>query len=317
MHSDLPLALRVAGRETGPGPLVMLQLVAVDGTPLPAWTPGSRLAVSVPDLGQRHYALCGEPGELDVYDIAVQREDAGRSGSVAMHALRVGDTLRASSPRNLFALHDDAAGCVLIAGGVGITPLLSMFRAREASGQPWTLHYAIRDADRAYFKDLPNEPGRASHVQWYQADRDEQIKPLSLLAGLTAGTAVYCCGPAGLMNAVQEATQLRPDIKAFFEGFVPATPTAADTSQFMIVCQAFGRRLLVASSQGILQTVEAAGIAAPYSCREGICGACETTVIMGQPEHRDSVLSNEERASGSKIMICVSGSRSPELVIDL
>jgi ferredoxin-NADP reductase len=317
MVGESELMLRVCSREEGPGPLVRLDLARADGGELPPWTAGSHIGVAVEGVGWRHYSLCGSTGDRYRYRIGVQREAQGRGGSVAVHRWQPGTLVRTTPPRNNFPLQPHARHHLFIAGGIGLTPIVPMARWCEARGAPWELHYGVRDEDRRYFRELLDAPHRHGRVKVYLDARSERIDIAGVLNAAAPGTHVYCCGPQGLMDAVRGASAAYPRLAVHFEAF-QATESAAMAGAdqpFDVVCAGSGLRLAVGAGQSMLEALEAAGLALPYSCREGICGTCELEVLEGEPDHRDSVLSAAERAAGRKLMPCVSRARSPQLVV--
>lgn len=310
------LQLLVSARTPGPGPLMRLDLTRTDGGELPPWTPGSHLGVEVSGVGWRYYSLCGPLGDRKRYHIAVQHEPTGRGGSAAVHRWTAGALLRATAPRNHFHLQLQARRHVLVAGGIGLTPMVPMVEWCESRGLPWELHYGVRSEERRYFPEVLDRHYRHGRVYVRMDSRGERIDCAALLAAAMPGTHVYCCGPRGLMDSMRSLGTAHPAVPIHFEAFEakPAQDAAANAS-FDVVCFESGLRLTVLPDQSMLDALEGAGIAWPYSCREGICGTCELEVIAGEPDHRDAVLSAGERASSRKLMPCVSRARSHEIVV--
>lgn len=269
------------------------------GSELPSWTPGAHVDVELrPDL-VRQYSLCGSQGD-PTWRVAVLREPAGRGGSAYVHdSLAIGDRLRVSAPRNTFPL-EPASRYLFIAGGVGITPILPMVAAVAASGADWELRYGGRTAESmAFLSDL------AVH-----GDRVCARPDLIDLSDMD-DAEVYCCGPEPLLAAVEERCDpARLHVERF-------TPRPVSGSSFEVELAQSGLVLTVPGDRSILSTLLDAGVQVLSSCQEGTCGTCETDVLAGTPEHHDSLLTEEERAEGETMMICVSRSAGGRLVLDL
>lgn len=284
---------------------------------LPAASPGSHIDVQLPDGTLRQYSLlAGLSADPQALVIAVRRDAAGRGGSVRLcDTLSEGDLLQVSPPRNNFALHDGPAPAVLIAGGIGITPLWSMLQALQARGTPWELHYACRSRkDAALADDLSLLGSVRLHFD------DERGGPMDLAAIVAAAPAdahLYCCGPAGMLEGFEAAAASWPAHRRHLERFSAAQPVARAESGFVLRLARSGRELPVAEGQTILDVVRSAGLDVPFSCEQGICGACETRVLEGEVDHRDAILSPDEQAANNTMMICCSGSKGPLLVVDL
>ena len=312
-----------ARRQLGPE-TVALDLVPADGTALPPFTAGAHVDVDLPGGLVRQYSLWSDPAQPGPYRIAVQREPDGRGGSKAVHALAEGARLRISAPRNRFPLAPDASRSILLAGGIGITPLLSMAQVLHRQGAEFTLHYCARSRDRAAFAGLLAATPFAHRVALHLDDGPAaQRLDLSTLALPPApGTHLYLCGPAGFMAAVRAATAAWPAGSLHQEHFAaPDSPETAlgatGDAAFEIELATTGQVLRVPPGESALQVLDAAGFDIPRSCEQGICGTCLTRVIAGTPDHRDHVLTDEERAAGDQIALCCSRARSPRLVLDL
>lgn len=297
-----------------------LTLSRADGGELPTWEPGAHIDVLLPNGMLRQYSLCGQPSPGAEWRIAVLREPAGRGGSAyVFDELRPGAVVQVRAPRNNFALAP-APEYVLIAGGIGITPILAMARELAAGTTPWRLFYLGRSRSSMAFLDEVAALGGDVSIH---ADDEDGIFPLAdLLSDADADFHLYVCGPGGLLKAVQGFVDGWSDPSRFhFERFVadPEVAAAVDHTgdhEFMVELQD-GSEILVPADVSILKALEDAGYEVLNSCREGICGTCETPVIAGEIEHRDQLLSEDERAAGDTMMICVSRCRGKRLVLGL
>ncbi|MFE5028011.1 PDR/VanB family oxidoreductase [Streptomyces sp. NPDC056656] len=292
--------------------VLSVELTHPDGKPLPAWEPGAHLDVHVG--GQvRQYSLCSDPRTPASYRIGVLNEPSSRGGSRHVHTkLRPGGRITVSAPRNHFALQD-APGYVFVAGGIGVTPILAMAREAARRGAEWRMVYGGRSrASMAFVDELTALGGDLTVVP---QDEQGHIDLASTLAGLPDGTLVYCCGPEPLLAAVEA---LCPADRLRVERFAaPVVERSADDEGFEVECRASGLTLTVGADTSILEAAEAAGLDVASSCRDGICGSCETRVLDGTPDHRDFLLSDAERAAGASMMICVSRCASGRLALDL
>lgn len=311
------LNLRVSRVEAEARDVLRLELVDPTGAELPPFEPGAHLAVQLPGAMQRHYSLCGDPRNRSRYVLGVGRAAGGRGGSDYVHGqLREGMDLRCSRPANNFRLVE-ADSYLFIAGGIGITPLLAMIRWCEAYGKPWRLVYGVRSRQRlAFYEELRQWGDRVR----FHCD-DEVGAPIAvplLLADWTPGEHVYCCGPAPLMNAVQLHGAHLPSDALHFEWFsAPAAPAAPAAEGFAIELRRSGGCYTVPPGRSILEVLEDHGHEVPFSCREGLCGTCETTVCEGQPEHLDYVYPPAQREGLKTMLVCVSRAKSHRLVLDL
>ncbi|KRE22978.1 PDR/VanB family oxidoreductase [Agromyces sp. Soil535] len=296
--------------------VLSVHLEPVEGAVEP-WEPGAHLDVLLPAGGVRQYSLSGRPGQPG-YRIAVLHEPEGRGGSDWVHrVLRVGDLVDIRGPRNHFAL-EEAYAYLLIAGGIGITPLLPMIARLEDEGRPWSLAYAGRSrASMAFVDELATYGDRVTLVP---GDEDGRLDADALVADLLPGALVYVCGPRRLLAGVRAALaaigaedRLRAELFAAPDD----DGVASATDAFTVELRQSGLWLTVTPEQSILEAVSAAGVDVMSDCEEGICGSCETRVIEGEPEHRDHVLTPQEKAQNDCMLICVSRSACPLLVLDL
>jgi ferredoxin-NADP reductase len=310
----MTLDLVLAHKEKVADGVVRLTLRAPGGQPLPAWEPGAHVDLVLPGDIVRQYSLCGRPEDTSVYQVAVLREPEGRGGSAYVHdELVAGHQIRADGPRNHFALVD-AKRYLFLAGGIGITPILPMLDRVAAAGREWQLVYGGRTrSSMAFTADLLRHEGR---VTIRPQDEHGLLDLPALLTGPQPDTAIYCCGPEPLLAAVEQHCAGWPEDALHVERFTPKADDGPHTA-FDVELAGSGRVVRVPADRSILDAVEEAGVTVLSSCREGTCGTCETGVLGGTPDHRDSVLSAAEQREGDVMMICVSRARSPRLVLDL
>jgi ferredoxin-NADP reductase len=310
-----------------PGPaIVVLTLVDPASADLPPWEPGAHVDIALPDRPVRQYSLCGDPSDRGRYRLAVLRgPDPGGVSQWLHSAAAVGMTLRISAPRNRFPLQD-APRYLFLAGGIGITPILPMIGEAGRRGRGWQLSYGARSRRHLVFAD---EIGALAGGRVHLVPEDEQ-GPLdvgSLVRQCPADAGIYACGPGGMLAAVQDACRRwRPDRPPVIERFtVPPSPVDAGAGSpaaggrraFEVELRRSGITVTVPAHRSLLSVVREVLPATPFSCGEGVCGTCETTVLAGVPEHHDEVLTDDERADGATMMICVGRSRTPLLVLDL
>jgi ferredoxin-NADP reductase len=310
------LGLVVASRAAVADGIITLDLRDPAGATLPGWSPGAHIDLFLGRGLTRQFSLCGDPADRARWRIAVLREPGGRGGSAYVHdAIVEGSLVRARGPRNHFRL-EPADRYLFIAGGIGITPILPMLAAADTDGRPWTLTYGGRTAASMAFRAdlLARYPGR---VRIRPQDQTGLLDLAGILDGLPPGTLVYCCGPPPLLDALADHCAGWPAGMLHVERFTPAAAGALPGPGFEIELAQAGLTLTVPPGQSILEVVEAAGVTVLSSCTEGTCGTCETAVLAGLPEHRDSVLSPAEQAAADTMMICVSRSLSPRLVLDI
>jgi ferredoxin-NADP reductase len=314
--SDFEADLVVTARRDEADGVVGVELALPSGEQLPAWTPGAHIDVELPGGLTRQYSLCGDPAAGAHWRIGVLREAGGRGGSRWIaDELTEGSTLRVRGPRNNFPLQT-AGRYVFVAGGIGITPLLPMIRAVAGAGADWVLHYGGRT--RASMAFLGELAAYGDRVHLHPQDDVGLLDLDAVLGAPTADTVVYCCGPTGLIEALEVRCRTWVPGALHVERFT-AAPVGTDAADapFDVVCARSGVRVTVPPELTVLEAVENAGIAVLSSCAEGICGTCETTVLEGEPDHRDSLLTEEEKAAGDAMMICVSRCRGACLVLDL
>lgn len=300
-----PLDLVVAERRQEAVGVVSLILRRPDGAPLPGWEPGAHVDLLLDEGVERQYSLCG--GDTSSWRIAVLREEAGRGGSAHVHErLRPGSRVLARGPRNHFRL-EPAPAYRFVAGGIGITPILPML---AAAGPEWSLFYGGRSRASMAFTDELADRHPADRVRLSEGPLDLP----AALAGLRPGELVYACGPASLLAAVEA---LVPAEVLRTERFTVAPADTGGDLPFEVELASSGRTLTVPADRSVLGALQDAGIEVLYSCTEGTCGTCETDVLSGEVDHRDSVLTDAERACHDTMMVCVSRARGGRLTLDL
>jgi ferredoxin-NADP reductase len=311
------LTLVVTDRVEGAQGIVVLTLRRPDRAALPDWTPGAHIDLQLaPDL-VRQYSLCGRAEDRDRWRIAVLREPQSRGGSRTVHdELHPGDEVQVRGPRNNFPL-ESADAYVFVAGGVGITPILPMVAAAQDSGAEVELHYGGRSRrSMAFLDELEDRTG--VRIDLHPQDEVGLIDLTTVLGTPRTGTLVYACGPEPLLTAIEQHCEAWPSGSLHTERFSrKETGPGRRTDSFEVELAATGTTLTVPPERSILEVAEEAGLPVLYSCREGTCGTCETAVLAGEVDHRDSLLSPEEQAANDVMFICVSRAACPRLVIDL
>jgi vanillate O-demethylase ferredoxin subunit len=317
------LSVRVA-RKTGEAQdICSLELVSTDGSVLPGFSAGSHVDVHLPGGVVRQYSLCNDPAETHRYLVAVLRDPASRGGSAAVHdAVKEGDTLTISAPKNHFALAHEAKKSLLLAGGIGVTPILCMAERLAVMGADFEMHYAARSRERMAFVDRIQGAPFADKVQLHFDDgaAAQKLDPNAVLAKPEAGTHLYVCGPKGFMDAVLATARAQGWAEEqlhweFFAG-ADAAPRADDGS-FEVQLASSGRVIAIAPDKTVTQALSEAGVEIMVSCEQGVCGTCLTRVLQGEVDHRDAYLTPEEQAANDQFTPCCSRSKSPRLVLDL
>ncbi len=303
--------IRLAARDTN-----LYSFARADGGMLPGAEPGSHIGLILPNGLERQYSLLATGEALTEYVVGIKRDAASRGGSRYIHdELKVGMTLWVAAPRNNFPLADVAAPIVLVAGGIGITPIYAMLRRLQSMRRPWKLHYCCRSrADAAFLRELAD----LQEVSFYFAEEMQGRLPpiVTMVQEAPADAHIYCCGPAPMIAAFEAACAGRPPEQIHVEYFTQKYELAR-SGGFVVVLQKSGREFPIPAGKSILHVLQHAGINVPSSCEEGVCGACETRVIAGTPDHRDAILSDQERQDSATMMICCSGCKGERLVLDL
>jgi ferredoxin-NADP reductase len=304
-------AIRYVARDTS-----IYELTNVAGTPLPPYAPGAHIDLHFPNGIVRQYSLLEPEPSGETYSIAVKRDPASRGGSRSVHEeLRVGQTLTISAPRNNFPLVENASHVILLAGGIGITPIWCMAQRLHKLGRSWALHYACRSRADMAFLDALAEMGKA-HFHFDDENQGKVLDVGSIVAGAPRDAHLYCCGPTPMLQAFEQATASWPRAQVHVEYFTPK-PQPAKKGGFVVELARSGQEFVIPEGESILQVLLNAGVDVDYSCELGICGACEQRVLAGTPEHRDAILSEEEQAANTRVMICCAGCKSERLVLDL
>lgn len=302
---------------------VVLELQHPQQQPLPPFTSGSHLEVHLANGLVRHYSLLNSPSESSRYVIAVGLATETRGGSQYIHHhIRVGDRLKVRQPRNNFPLVDTDEYC-FIAGGIGITPILSMIHWCVENHKKWRLIYALRNKQRASFYEHLQAFGSENiHYHFNDENQHQHLNVEQIIASVSEKEHVYCCGPNSLMQSVQQASQHLEKQRIHFEWFSAPTPVLEQSEintsdSFILKLKRSGKEIQVMADQSILDALEQEGFELPFSCRAGICRTCETTVCSGTPDHQDMILTDEERDSNQTMLICVSRAKSEIIELDL
>jgi vanillate O-demethylase ferredoxin subunit len=314
--------MRIAARRQETDDIVTLDLTDPAGAELPPFAAGAHIDIEAAPGLVRQYSLLNDPAERNRYRIGVLRDRASRGGSQAMHRLAAGDIVYVAGPRNHFELHAGANHSWLLAGGIGVTPLLCMARQLHSEKRDFTLDYCVRSAAQAAYVDLLRDApfSESAHIHYDDGDEAQRLHIDERLAAMAPGTHIYICGPAGFMAWCIDAAARAgvPDAQVHVEYFKATEPSDAKTeSAFDIRLASSGATLNVPATASILSVLRDHGIAVPASCETGVCGTCLTPVLAGTPDHRDVYLSKQEREAGDVILPCCSRAFSPLLVLDI
>jgi tetrachlorobenzoquinone reductase len=304
-------AIRYAARDTN-----LYEFRRPDGKPLPRYEPGAHIDLYLPNGLVRNYSLIVARPDPAVYMFGIKRDPASRGGSRYIHdELRVGRTVKISAPRNNFPLDENAEHTIFLAGGIGITPIWCMVQRLEELQRDWTLHYACRSrADMAFLEPLQVMPQVHFHFDDENAGRVLDIA--GIVGAAPKDAHLYCCGPTPMLKAFEAATAHWPREQIHVEYFTPRQEPARKGG-FTVELARSGQEFFIPEGRSILEVLLDEGVDVDYSCELGICGACEQRVISGIPEHRDSILTEEEQAENKRVMICCAGCKSERLVLDL
>jgi vanillate O-demethylase ferredoxin subunit len=300
--------------------ICMFELALPDGGALPPFSAGAHIDVHV-DGHVRQYSLCNSPSETNLYRIGVLRDPQSRGGSIAMHELACGSTLEISTPKNHFPLVEGATHSILLAGGIGITPILCMAEQLIHKGQSFELHYCTRELERAAFRERFAAADLETRTRLYfdTAAPSDRINLPSVLGRPATSTHVYVCGPAGFIEAVlATASKAGWPAANVHREYFGATPQAAGADgAFQVKLAGSGNVVDVPPGVTVIEALRKCGVEVPVSCEQGVCGTCLTRVLSGEPDHRDLYLSDEERAANDQFLPCCSRAITPLLVLDL
>jgi len=304
------VAIRYLAHETS-----LFEFETLDGAVVPPAAAGAHIAINLPNDMVRLYSLVEPVEHGNRYVIGVKRDAAGRGGSMYLHdMIRVGSVLKIGAPRNNFELDEDAQHSVLIAGGIGITPIWSMARRLTQLGRSFEVVYACRDRrDVAFADDISSLPAATVHVD---SEASGFLDIRKIVEEKPEGSHFYCCGPAPMLDAFEACTSHLPKDQVHLERFAPAQQLALD-GDFVVELANSGQEFEVPKGRSILSVLREAGFNLDFSCEMGICGACQVRVLEGVPDHRDMVLSDEEKSCGDTMMICCSGSKTARLTLAL
>jgi vanillate O-demethylase ferredoxin subunit len=294
----------------------------VDGKPLPGFSAGSHIDVPLPGGITRQYSLCNEPGESHRYQIAVLRDANSRGGSSAMHErVMVGDVIEISAPKNHFPLAHEAKKSLLLAGGIGVTPILCMAQQLAQEGRPFEMHYCGRSLPRMAFVDPLRTCGYASQVQIHVDDgpASQQLDARAAIGAPSIDRHLYVCGPTGFMDHILTTARSLgwAEERLHREYFAAAPIDHSADGPFEIEISGTGQVIPVADDQSAAQALLEAGFALSLSCEQGVCGTCMTKVAAGRPDHHDLYLTDAEHDRNDCFTPCCSRSRTPRLVMDL
>jgi ferredoxin-NADP reductase len=311
------LDLVVRSARTVATDVISLELAAPGAAALPEWTPGAHIDLHLPSGLVRSYSLHGDPHDRSAYHVAVLNVPDGRGGSAEVHRIAApGVAMRASAPRNAFAL-EDASHYLFLAGGIGVTPLLAMAREVSRRGKTWTFVYGGRNRDRMAFLDALSALG-GGELRIVPQDEAGLPDLAAVFGALPDGAAAYCCGPSAMLDAaLAVGEQARPDVPVWLERFVAPSAAAGLSEDQAFEVELARSGVIVPPGVSVLDAVRAEIPGVMSSCEQGICSACETAVLAGLPDHRDSVLTAKEHAANKYMMICVSRALTPRLVLDL
>lgn len=316
--SETTIDVRVSSRRIVAEGVVEIALSSVDDAPLPRFAAGAHIDVHLPCGLVRPYSLCGQPGRPGPYLISVLHEEAGRGGSDAMHRLQTGDHIAIGRPRNLFAIAEGATDIVLIAGGIGITPILAMAHRLAETATPFALHYAARSSRHmAYAEELREWFGDRVNLYAPDGPHSQRLEIAQAIGLPGHGRQIYACGPTRLTDCLATVSRAAGWAPAalHFERF--AGHVDGNGSRFIVMAARSGIRATVREGETIAGALAQAGLAVPLSCEQGVCGTCLCRVLSGVPDHRDLYLTDAERAAGDQILPCCSRALTPEIVLDI
>jgi vanillate monooxygenase ferredoxin subunit len=322
MSSASTLSVRVVNKTNETADICTFELVSTDGKPLPPFSAGSHVDVVLPNGLTRQYSLCNDPKESHRYLIGVLRDPASRGGSQAMHeGVQEGQLLQISAPKNHFPLAHDAQRSLLLAGGIGVTPILCMAERLAITGADFAMHYGTRSRERTAFYGRITSSSYADKVQFHFDDgaAEQKLDIAGTLATPQSGVHLYVCGPKGFMDAVLNTARLQgwPESQLHYEFFAAEVVKLDTDAGFEVKLASSGRVITVLKDQTVVQALSAAGVEIQTSCEQGVCGTCLTRVLEGVPKHMDLYLTPEEQAANDQFLPCCSRAQTPLLVLDL
>lgn len=311
----------VTQKEPAAEGIVRFELRPIDHGTLPSFSAGSHIDVRLPNGAVRQYSLCNDPQEHNRYEIGILLDPAGRGGSRSAHEdLRQGDTLQISPPRNHFPLHT-ARRSLLLAGGIGVTPMLSMAEQLSRDGADFRFHYCARSVVRMAYRQRIQASAYADRTSFHFDDgsADQRFDARQVIGDPDQDCHLYVCGPSGFMDhVIATARELGwAETNIHFEYFAAPQTVPQESGSFEVKLATSGKVVKVAADKTIAQALADAGVSVPMSCEQGICGTCLVGVIEGEPDHRDFYLSDEDKAANKQITLCCSRAHSPCLVLDL
>ena len=316
------LKVRVARKRDEADGICSLVLLPVEGCVLPPFTAGAHIDLHLGQGLVRQYSLCNPPSDAQQYVIAVLRDPDSRGGSQAVHEkVKEGQVLEISPPKNHFPLATSGKQHLLLAGGIGVTPLMAMAEQLSADGADFALHYFARSASKAAFVDRFAASAFATrvHTHWDDAPQDPPVSLASLIGPPQPGQHLYVCGPKGFMDAVlaQARAQSWPEVQLHFEFFGGQVVHDASDATFTVKLASSGMEIQVGAEQTVVQALHKAGVDVPIACEQGVCGTCLTRVLSGVPDHKDLYLTPEEQAANDQFTPCCSRAKTAVLVLDL
>lgn len=299
--------------------VVVLDLIPVGGSDLPAFEAGAHVDIHVAPGVVRQYSLCSNPAERGVYRLGVLKDPSSRGGSIKVHELLEGAQVEISAPRNLFPLAEKADRSILIGGGIGITPMIAMAYSLQAQGAAFELHYCGRSRSKsAFLEELKSAPFADRVFTHFDDEPEEQKLNLNAVLGQgETGVHVYTCGPSGFMDwVIGTALELGYSDEQVHREYFQVDVDSSGAS-FEVVAAKSGKTVTVAEGQTILEALGTVGIKIEVSCEQGVCGTCMCEVLEGEPDHRDVYLTDEEKDANDQILVCCSRAKSPKLVLDI
>lgn len=320
--SDIILKLTVHSIINDGTDVILLDLRDPNNAELPAFSAGAHIDIHTSNGLIRQYSLCNDSRERHRYLVAIALANPSRGGSQWIHEqLKQGDLVSIGAPRNHFELNPSATHSVLVAGGIGITPMLAMAMELDAQGKPWEIHFSARTKIDAALLATVNEfmttaKHGALNLYLTREQDGQRINFSELYSKATSSTHYYCCGSNEFLNAYIEAGKVLPTEQVHFERF-SSDQEAANDNEFTLILAKSGKELPVERGQTVLDVLKANHVSVKYMCSEGVCGSCEIRILEGEADHRDSVLSDAEKAANKSMMVCCSGAKSQRLVLDL